>query len=481
MRTRNLALLATVLLGVSSTAGAQQSSPPRPGPMPTTARVTGTWEGVLNTGGGRLRLVFVIRDSAGTLLGTMHSPDQGASVQAKASSVTLVADTLTFIIADQHISYSGALAAGDSLRGTFTQGGVSIPLVFAHVASPSTTRRPQDPVPPFPYRTRDVTIESAPGTVLAGTLVIPDGKGPFPAVVFVTGSGPQDRDETLVGHRPFLVIADYLARHGIASLRCDDRGYAKSTGSFDNATSADFAVDAEAAVEFLRHVDGVAADRVGILGHSEGGLIGPMVAARSKAVAFLVLMAGPGVPGDSISLLQSRLLAVAAGVSPAAADSSTANRRRLFEALAHSRDSSDAIARLAIAKQEILAGMPESQRAAAAARIDQNIPQLMTPWFRFFMTYDPRPALRKVRVPVLAMGGSLDLLVPPEPNLAAIDTALKAGRNRDYRVVELAKLNHLFQSATTGSPNEFPTIEETVSPATLELIATWINERFRVR
>ena len=440
-------------------------------------RVAGTWEGLLGAGAMKLRLELVVRDSAGALTGSMRSIDQGGAVAR--ANVAAAGDSLTVDVPEWHIGYGGVLAsAGDSLHGTFRQGGTSMPLAFGRASAPVPAQRPQDPKPPFPYATTDVTVASVPGVTLAGTLIMPPGKGPFPAVVFVTGSGPQDRDEALMGHRPFLVIADYLARHGIASFRYDDRGVAKSTGSFDKATSADFSQDAEAAVHYVMHVKGIASNHVGIIGHSEGGLIGPMVAARSRDVAFLVLMSGPGVPGDSILLLQGRLIAIATGTPPEAADKATTSQRLLVEAVAQSRDSLDAVARLAKAKDSILASVPDDKRAAAEAQLDQAMPQLESPWFRYFLHYDPRPVLRQVHVPVLALGGSLDLQVPARENLAAIDTALRAGGNRDYRVEELPKLNHLFQTATTGAPTEYATIDETVAPAALDTIATWINAHF---
>jgi uncharacterized protein len=389
------------------------------------------------------------------------------------------AATLSFTIAAQRITYSGVMTtAGDSIRGTFMQGTVSIPLPFGRSTLESVSAgRPQDPKPPYPYNTKEVTVPSDGGVRLAGTVVIPEGPGPFPAVVFVTGSGPQDRDEALLGHRPFLVIADYLARHGIASLRYDDRGFAKSTGTFETATSADFAADAEAALHFLQHVPGIARDRVGILGHSEGGLIGPMIAARTRDVAFLVLMAGPGMPGDSLSLLQLRRLASRSTPS-AQVDAQVDNNRRLFHAVSGARDSADAVARVLAVRQEIIGALPENQRVAAASRLDQTIPKLVNPWMRYFLRYDSRTALRNVHVPVLALGGTLDLQVPARENLSGIDAALKAAGNKGYRIVELPNLNHLFQTATTGAPSEYATIEETIAPQVLDLITSWINQRF---
>jgi uncharacterized protein len=422
-------------------------------------------------------LLAIARDSTGGVHGIMKMLDQGG-VELPAT-IAARGDTLSFTIAAQHITYSGVMTtAGDSIRGTFMQGTVSIPLPFGRSTLESVSAgRPQDPKPPYPYNTKEVTVPSDGGVRLAGTVVIPEGPGPFPAVVFVTGSGPQDRDEALLGHRPFLVIADYLARHGIASLRYDDRGFAKSTGTFETATSADFAADAEAALHFLQHVPGIARDRVGILGHSEGGLIGPMIAARTRDVAFLVLMAGPGMPGDSLSLLQLRRLASSSTPS-AQVDAQVDNNRRLFHAVSGARDSADAVARVLAVRQEIIGALPENQRVAAASRLDQTIPKLVNPWMRYFLRYDSRTALRNVHVPVLALGGTLDLQVPARENLSGIDAALKAAGNKGYRIVELPNLNHLFQTATTGAPSEYATIEETIAPQVLDLITSWINQRF---
>jgi hypothetical protein len=424
-------------------------------------------------------MALVIADSSGRLQGTMLAVDQ-PGVQA-AAVASAVGDTLRFTIEESHIAYAGVLApTRDSIVGTFRQNGAAFPLTLRR-GSVAPADRPQTPKPPFPYTSEDIEIQSSPGVRLAGTLVTPAGSGPFPAVVLVAGSGRMDRDETLLDHRPLLVIADYLARQGIASIRYDDRGVGKSSGSFENATSADFADDAEAALRYLQRTKGIAANHVGILGHSEGGLVGPMVAARNKAVAFVVLMAGPGLRGDSIALMQMRLLATLGGVPPDLVDRQVKNRRRLAEAIADARDSADAVTRLARAKSEMLQDFPEAERIAAGQRVGQASGELLSPWMRYFLHYDPREALRRVHVPVLAMGGSLDMQVPADPNLKEIDNALRAARNRDYQIVRLPGLNHLFQTATTGSPTEYATIREAVAPAALDTIANFVNRHFRTQ
>lgn len=466
---RNTASLSVLCLCLASqSASAQQSH--------AADRAAGVWAGALSVGAMRMRLQLTIRrDSTGALAGIMKAIDQGG--REIPAIVEAHGDSLSFAIPSQRVTYSGIMsAAGDSIRGTFVQG-QALPLTFVRSDAAASAGQGQEPSTPFPYQTRDVTFESAPGVRLAGTIDVPPGTGPFPTVIFVTGSGPQDRDEAIMGHRPFLVIADYLARHGIASLRYDDRGTAQSTGNFEASTSADFAADAEAAVRFVQGIPHLAST-VGILGHSEGGLIGPMVAARTRDVGFLVLLAGPGVPGDSLSLLQMIAQGRARGAPAARLDDAVRVNRMLFTAVRSARDSADAAARIAAAKITLLAQLPEDKRDAASRQIDQTTARLLSPWMRFFLKYDPRSALRQIRIPVLALDGSLDTQVPAQQDLEGINGALQAAGNRDYRVVELPGLNHLFQNAKTGLAAEYGAIEETISPPVLELIATWINQRF---
>ena len=445
------------------------------------SRFAGEWVGTLATPAGKLRLgLTVARDnSSGGLTGGITSLDQGnAKIPA---TLAMHGDTLIVSMPAAQATYTAVLdAAKDSLRGTFTQG-AALPLDMGRASAPTAPVRSQEPKPPFPYSSRDVTVESVPGVRLAGTILVPPGAGPFPAVVFVTGSGPQNRNEELLGHKPFLVIADYLARHGIASLRYDDRGIAQSTGNFAASTSADFADDAQAAVAFLRKQPGIAPAHVGIIGHSEGGLIAPIVAARDKDVAFIVLVAGPGLPGDSILLLQGGLIAKANNTPQAMIDTNLAVNSRLFAAVKGARDSADAAARVNAITDRMIASLPDAQQSQARTQLQTVKAQVLAPWMQYFIKYDPRTALRQVRVPVLALDGSLDLQVPPKQDLAAIDTALKRGGNRDYEVKELPGLNHLFQSAKTGSPNEYATIDETFSPTALLLITDWINARSGVK
>ena len=478
-RHRRRVLAAAICLPLIACLAPHAAMAQQPSPA-SVQRFVGDWQGPLRVSGLALRLAFTFTvDSAGGLAGTLTSIDQGGVKLPVA--VTVHGDSIRAESAPARASFAGRLAAADSIDGAWSQGGQSFPLGLKRVAAVTVARRPQEPRPPFPYRQEEVTFASVPGVTMAGTLTIPEGAGPFPAVVLVTGSGPQDRDEELLGHKPFAVLADHLSRRGIAVLRYDDRGVARSTGSFAAATSADFAEDALAAVRYLRTRREVAPRKIGVAGHSEGGLIAPMVAVRDSGVAFLVLLAGTGVPGDSILKMQGRLLARAAGLSPEMIELSARSQSRMYAAVREGGDSTALRARLRQIGTEMWAGMTEEQRRASQmtpAALEASIAQISSPWFRYFLTYDPRPTLRRVRVPVLALNGSRDLQVPPTEDLAAIAAALREGGNRDVRILELPGLNHLFQTATTGSPAEYALIEETMSPAALNAVSSWILERF---
>jgi hypothetical protein len=473
-------LLASALAG--TTLGAQGVAPPAPLPRPTVAQppspYLGHWQGALPLGAVALRLGLSVRaDSAGALSAVVTSLDQG-NTQTPAQ-LTVRGDTLVAAMPAIGATFSGTLVATrDTLRGSFQQNGAGVPLVLVRVPAIGRQARRQDPKPPFPYRSDTLAVASTGSVRLACTVVTPQGRGPFPAAVLVTGSGPQDRDETLFDHRPFLVLADHLARRGVATLRCDDRGVGGSTGSVAGATTADFADDAEAMVRALRARPEVARERVGIIGHSEGGTIGPIVAARTRDVSFLVLLAGTGVRGDSVLVLQQLALMRSMNVPAPMAAQAVANNRRLLQAVATARNEQDAVARYDSVTRALAAGVPTEARAQAEAQLQQGKAQATSPWMRHFLTLDPQAALRRVRVPVLALNGTLDTQVTWQENLGAIRTALAAGGNRDHKELELPGLNHLFQTARSGLPQEYVTLDETIAPVVLETIAGWIQERF---
>lgn len=428
--------------------------------------IAGDWQGTLSGPGVALRVVVhIVRDGA-ALAGTLDSPDQ-ATIGIPLTAVALTGTTLTFSVPAVNGTYTGTLSPQGTLDGRWSQGAQALPLVLARGSSVPAMRRPQTPAPPYPYREEDVSYASAPGVRLAGTLTVPPGAGPFPGVVLVTGSGPQDRDETLLGHQPFKVLADHLTRHGVAVLRADDRGTGKSTGTFAAATTMDFAADAEAGLAYLASRKEINPRKLGLIGHSEGAVVAPIVAARNASVAFLVLLAGSALPGDEVLLSQQALIAAANGAAPELVQRASAALREVFTTL---KTVTDEAALGPALRQKLIGLVPEAQ-------IDAQIATLRSPWYRFFLAYDPAPALRSLRCPVLALTGEKDLQVPAKPNVAAIRAALEAGGNTRSQVEELPGLNHLFQHATTGSPNEYARIEETIAPEVLAKISTWIEKQ----
>jgi pimeloyl-ACP methyl ester carboxylesterase len=428
--------------------------------------VTGSWEGPVETFAGKIRVrIHVTRQPDGTLAGTMDSVDQGA-FGIPLDSVSFADGVLRWEKKAIMAVYTGKLSAdGQSIEGKLNQG-MELPLTFRRMDKPpERPRRPQEPKPPFPYTEEEVTIpnEKA-GVRLSGTLTVPAGKGPHPAVVLISGSGPQNRDEEIMGHKPFLVLADHLTRSAIAVLRYDDRGFGKSTGQFGTATSADFASDAESAFEFLKGRKEIDAKRIGLAGHSEGAIIAPMIAARRADVAFIVLMAGTAVTGEEVLYAQGRAIALASGAPESAAAQQNQIQKKMFDIVKSGNDPAEA-------EKKLRAAFGESKAMEAQIR------QVNGPWFRYFLTYDPAPALAKVRCPVLAVNGEKDVQVLPDQNLPAIEAALKKGGNTDFRIVRLPGLNHLFQTAKTGSPQEYAVIEETMAPAALETVSAWIREK----
>jgi pimeloyl-ACP methyl ester carboxylesterase len=438
----------------------------------------GTWLGKLNIQGFELRIVInITTDSAQGYKATMDSPDQGAK-GIKASKVTYLNDTLTVEVAIIKGTFRGVFTDDTTLTGKWKQGSLGIDLVMHRQEKPVVTSRPQEPKPPYPYEVEEVTVNNNEANVtLAGTLTTPKGKGPFPAVVLVTGSGPQDRDESIMGHKPFHVLADYLTRRGIAVLRYDDRGIGKSTGSFASATSLDFTGDALSSVAFLKKRSGIDTRHIGIIGHSEGGMIAPMAAVRSSDVAFVVLMAGPGVKGDSILYMQGRLILKAMGTADSTIETNTEFQRRLFAIVMSGRDSATMTAEGTALLRENMQKMKDEDKAnkeLVETRIREKVENLLSPWYRYFLAFDPYPTLLEVRCPLLAINGELDLQVPPVENLNAIERAMKESGNKHWKTVMLPKLNHLMQTAKTGSLTEYSQIEETMAPVALQTMGDWI-------
>lgn len=473
-----LSLLPCFLLGAVGI-GCRPNEPARAQAAKPADALVGAWEGTLAVTSAKLRIVFhITRGMDGVLTATMDSPDQLAFGIA-CSKTEFKDGTLTIELSAAHGKYEGKLdATKREITGTWSQGtsfALNLRFTDKAVAKPN---RPQEPKPPFPYDAREVSYDNTRDNLkLAGTLTLPKGTGPFPAALLITGSGPQNRDEELLGHKPFFVLADYLTRRGIAVLRVDDRGVGSSTGRFEGATSQDFAEDVKYGVAFLKTVKEIDAKRIGLIGHSEGGLIGPMVAAQDPAIAFVVMMAGPGVTGEQVMYKQAEMIIKAAGGPASAVEANRRIQSIMFETLKSVKDDAAASAQIKKKIGEIVAAQPEAERKspqASTAAIEAQAKAIVNPWFRFFAAYDPAPTLRKVACPVLAINGEKDLQVPPSQNLPVIKASLAAGGNKDFQTVEMPGLNHLFQTCTTGSPTEYMQIEETISPAALKLMGDWI-------
>lgn len=461
----------------------QPGNPPRemdmaPGvrpPHPTIEGLDGDWDGAIDTKlMGKLRVAFHFATGPHGTIGKFDSIDQ----QVNDLPVTLIGregDAVQLEIGFVRASFAGTLdPAKATLAGTWSQLGFSLPLALTRraegVAQP-TLNRPQTPLPPFPYQVETVSFPSkAAGVTLAGTLTLPTGPGPFPAAVLIAGSGPNTRDEPIVGHQIFLVLADHLTRHGIAVLRYDKRGTGQSTGDYDKATTQDFADDAEAALDYLAQRKEVEPHHAGLIGHSEGGLIAPMVAARDKAAAFVVALAGPGVNGADILKEQGRLILAATGMPPDELEADTRRRNQAIDIVRDEKDPAAAAAKLRVALLDTAKTDAKPEEA-----VQQGIQVINTDWFRFFFNYDPAPAWHALTCPVLALIGSKDLQVPPEQNLPALRAAL-AGNPR-VEIDEMPGLNHLFQTASTGSPMEYGRIEETMAPAALDKVADWVRRQ----
>lgn len=442
--------------------------------------ITGQWNGILKVQGMQLRLVFNIEKTDSGYSSTMDSPDQGAK-GIPVTSTTFENGILTCFLTTLKIQYRGVLGEDQTIEGTFNQAGQSYPLnLTKEIVEKEKPVRPQEPVKPYPYYEEEIIFRNeTAGIDLAGTLTLPKKDGVYPVVILITGSGPQNRDEELLGHKPFLVLADYLTRNGIGVLRYDDRGTAASGGDFTTATTMDFSTDVQAAVDYLGNRKEINHKQIGLIGHSEGGIIAPIVAAASKDVAFIVLMAGTGIRGDQLLLLQQELIGRASGVSEEELKANKTFNQGAFDLVIHStndeqlkKDLTDYIQKgLADHPEEIQAGMTAEENAA------QHANQLVSPWMQYFIKYNPALILEKVKCPVLAINGEKDLQVPPKENLEPITAALKKGGNKKVTAKELPGLNHLFQECTTGSPNEYALIEQTMSPIALSEILSWIQQQ----
>jgi len=430
----------------------------------------GTWQGRLQFWTQDFRLVFRIsKNTDGKFAGTVQSPDQDPKL-FEMDEVDVTGDSITMEMTEFEATFTGTFNRdSNAIFGKMEQKGFKLPMkLLKGEAEDLLYNRPQKPKPPFPYLEEEVKIfNKQDGDTLAGTLTKPSGKGKFPAVILITGSGPENRDETVFGHKPFLLIADYLTRKGYAVLRCDDRGIGFSTGNFKAATTADFARDAEAQLAFLRKRKDIDVKQIGLLGHSEGGVIAPMIAAKDKKIGFVILLAAPAIDMFDLLLAQDSLSSKAEGSSRKDIDELIETNTKLFGILKQSKDSLDAQRGIV----DYLAANNTSGK-----EIEMAIKQLCSPWMRWYIGYRPQANIEKMTCPVLAMNGAKDVQVPPSINIPVIDSLLRKGGNQHFETRILPGCNHLFQHCKKGAVSEYISIDQTMDPAALEMIAAWMEK-----
>jgi pimeloyl-ACP methyl ester carboxylesterase len=430
--------------------------------------ISGQWHGILKVQGTQLRLILNITKTENIYSSTMDSPDQGAT-GIPVTSTTFENSKLKFEVTNARIEYNGEFK-DNQFVGIFKQGGMEFPMNL----SKKPITKPQEPTIPYSYYTEEVTFLNPKANIeLSGTLSLPEKQGNFPVVILISGSGPQNRDEELLGHKPFLIISDYLTKKGIAVLRYDDRGTGQSKGDFQVATTADFATDVESAIAFLKTRKEINKTKIGLVGHSEGGVIAPMVASENKDVDFIVLLAGTGIRGDKLLLLQQESFLKASGATESEIIKSTERNAKAFDMVIKSNDDQ----KLKKDLSNLLNETPTGEIPNGLSKEDfvtLHVNQITSPWMQYFLKLDPSKKLEKVKCAVLAINGEKDLQVPSKENLGAIKKALTKSGNKNVTTHEFPNLNHLFQECTTGLPSEYAEIEQTISPKVLEEVTNWI-------
>lgn len=442
--------------------------------------ITGKWYGLLKIQGVELRIVMDFTKNGDAYYATMDSPDQGAK-GIPVDTTQFTDSKLHFVISRARIVYDGELQ-GNKIVGTFKQGGQLIPLDFGRDVIESSVKlvRSQEPVKPYPYYSEEVKFKNKKdGMTLSGTLSMPSKGGKYPVVILISGSGPQNRDEELMGHKPFLVLSDYLTRKGMAVLRYDDRGTAQSEGDFSKATMIDFSNDVLSAINYLKKRKDIDSKNIGLIGHSEGGVIAPYVAAKSEDVAFIVLMAGTGIIGGELLLMQQELIAKSQGVSESEIAEEKEVNKGAYKLIYEINDTETLKKSLTSYYQNWISKIPSEEKPAGVSDmelINIYVSQLSSPWMQYFIKYDPSIILKDVKCPVLALNGSKDLQVPSKINLDAIRAGLEKGGNLNVTLKEFPNMNHLFQECETGAIEEYAAIDQTISPIVLNEIGLWLSK-----
>ncbi len=448
--------------------------------------IEGIWKGTLKFSGMELQVVFTIsRSSSDTLAATYDVPEQNVA-GAPVDKIALDSGNVRLEIIPIEGVFEGKLSEeGDKIDGQWMQGGMTLPLVLERAQKKVEIKRPQEPKEPYPYKVEEVVFSNIDAEIsLAGTITSPKSEGTTPAVLLLSGSGAQDRNEAVFGHRPFLVLADCLTRRGIAVLRLDDRGVGGSTGDFDKATAEDFTADAMVGLAYLKSRKDIDQEQIGLIGHSEGGIIASMAAARSPDIAFIVLIASPGMAIKDLEHFGHAKTLEARGASEDLIAKGRTMQESLFAVIDQEKNSKAVKDKFTSIISKFFIGLSEEEKRIfeiseenLEAYIHNKFKRLHSPWFRFYLPFDPATVLQTVKCPILAINGEKDVQVTSKENLQAIKWALEAGGNKNYTVKELPNLNHLLQTAETGSISEYGTIEETISPSALQIISDWILEQ----
>ncbi|MGI6047323.1 MAG: alpha/beta hydrolase family protein [Petrimonas sp.] len=460
---RNIAFICVLLMGFSALA----------------QEIIGSWSGTLDIMGNKLPIVFNIEKTDTVYVTKMDSPAQNA-FGLPTNRTSFANNKLEIIASGLGIFYQGTLD-GDSISGTFNQGGMPFPLVLKQSDKP-VFNRPQEPKPPFPYKTEEIFFENKTDKILlAGTFTVPDSAGTFPTVILTAGSGPNDRDETILGHKPFLVIADHLTRNGFAVLRYDKRGVGQSKGDFARATVQDFTADAESAINYLKTRKEVNKSAIGLIGHSEGGMVVPMVASKNRSVKFIVLLAAPGIKGTEIVLEQNRLGLAALNMEPENLDKSLKLINELLYDLTKWENTEVERTVLRDRLSQLWEQFPllVKLKLKKDPYVRNQFNEMVKPGYRSFLKTNPADFLQKVKCVVLAINGEKDTQVSADVNLNAIKTALDMSKNYRYEIKKYPNLNHLFQESETGNLDEYGEIEQTISPEVLEDITVWLKKQVK--
>lgn len=437
--------------------------------------LSGGWTGTLQVQGTAIPLVFIFTQTATGYEATMDSPKQGAK-DIPVDQVLFNDKKLTLEVKVVGVKYTGEWINEQEIVGVFQQGAFSAPMNLSRGVT--EVIKPQEPAKPYPYYTEEVQFTNTKENIaLAGTLSLPKKEGTFPAVILISGSGQQNRNAELLGHKPFLIIADYLTRNGIAVLRYDDRGVGKSKGDPTLATSANFANDARAAIEFLRNRKEINLKKIGIIGHSEGAMIASMIAANDKNMAFIIALAGTGVAGDVLLIDQNYEVGKQRCMTEEELQIAKVNNQNIYNIIKEEGNLEEIKKKLTLYFQSNIDKLPASERPSKSeidATLKQEVNAIATPWLRYFITYDPAENLRKVKCPVLVLNGQKDIQVTANLNTSGITAALKEGGNKNIQLHIIPDLNHLFQHCTTCTVQEYSQLDETFAPEVLKTMSEWI-------